>query len=443
MTEQNQSLALSPEFSSEIALINQVGAIIAGAGMYGIKNSSQAIVLMALVVEQDKPITSVMQLLAACGRAMRSYHIVDGKPSKRSDAMQSEFEQAGGAILFHVRTDDMVAGTAFKDAKKLDDKARERATKRFELLWQFECLNKEERLGSKGTKLTTEIAKLAIDGEETVIRTYADAEEKGLTKANDGGIKANWRRTPKAMLTARFITEVVRLLAAHLIVGFMEESEARDVAEDAKRIPQRPEEIQALIDDAREKAVKSDDPEERRRYAAIAAELQIELDNRISELDNRVSSILSKREPEAKPVPLEVVREVDPGHPTLENKAPEGTPEPEKTEKRASKPKKEDKQAPATSETGPSTASVPESGTTATKRAAGPPGGEEWPSHEVKYISLSGVKGMKLGDISPDNIKRCKVRWVDKYAAEIAKDEGKKAEALAFLAAFRHHFPQE
>src|SRR5882757_7466319 len=84
--------------------MSKAAATIAESGMFGLKNPAQAMTLMLLCqAEGMNPI-----------EAFRTYHIVEGKPSMRADAMQGKFESRGGGIIWHVRTDVMVAGTLFR-----------------------------------------------------------------------------------------------------------------------------------------------------------------------------------------------------------------------------------------------------------------------------------------------------------------------------------------
>ena len=156
--------------------------------------------------------------------AMKRYHIIEGRPSMRADAMQAEFIAHGGGVVFHVRSDDMCAATFFADRSKLDDAARKRAVDRFEKLWLLEC----EPDPAKRSKIILDIAKLSMDGEEGIIRTYADCELKGITEGAKG-TKANWKTSPRQMLTARVLTEGIRLVAPGLIAGVYTPEEVQDV----------------------------------------------------------------------------------------------------------------------------------------------------------------------------------------------------------------------
>lgn len=186
--------------------------------------------------------------------AMKRYHIVEGRPSMRADAMQAEFIAKGGGILFHVRTDQMVAATLFIDKSKMDAESRKRATDRFEILWRLDL----EVDDAKRSELMISAAQLSVEGEETIIRTLADCIDKGLAcKSGGQELKANWRSSPRQMLTARVITEGVRLVNPGLIAGIYSEDETRDIIQqdraEAQRITTEPKPgdepaIKAMID---------------------------------------------------------------------------------------------------------------------------------------------------------------------------------------------------
>lgn len=66
--------------------IEAVGKYIAGSGMFGCKNEAQGVVLaMTCHMEGITPI-----------QFNRIYHMIDGKPSMRADAMLAEFNKRGG-----------------------------------------------------------------------------------------------------------------------------------------------------------------------------------------------------------------------------------------------------------------------------------------------------------------------------------------------------------
>lgn len=210
--------------------------------------------------------------------AMKRYHIVEGRPSMRADAMQAEFLAHGGAIIFHVRTDEMVAATLFSDKTKVDDAARKRAKDRFATMWALDCETDDQ----KRAKLMVEVSEHSIEGEETIIRTFADCQAKGITEGRDG-TKANWKTSPRQMLTARVITEGVRLVNPGLIAGIYNEDETADIVrqeKEARETPISPEvkeriemKVEAMIDEA----ATTDDDLERQRLHKEAIRLEKEV----------------------------------------------------------------------------------------------------------------------------------------------------------------------
>lgn len=235
---------------------------IAKSGMFGITNPSQAICLMMLC--KSEGIDPIL--------ALRRYHLIEGKPSMRADAMAGEFEAHGGLILWHVRNDAAAAATFFSDRKKVDDKAIERAKAR------FTALDGEDWDAA---------AALAYPGEDTIIRTFADAVEKKLAmswkKGENGAkgewvIKHNWMQSKRQMLTARCVTEGVRLMAPGLIAGIY----TPDELEDAKGATQHDAEegdanaIRAMLAGYMERAENAT-PHERKRLYGLASDLKVKL----------------------------------------------------------------------------------------------------------------------------------------------------------------------
>jgi hypothetical protein len=71
------------------------------SGLFGLKDPAQALALMALCeAEGLHP-----------AQAIRDYHIIQGKPAMKSDAMLARFQRAGGRVDWHSYTDEKVAGT--------------------------------------------------------------------------------------------------------------------------------------------------------------------------------------------------------------------------------------------------------------------------------------------------------------------------------------------
>src|ERR1017187_8567795 len=96
---------------------------IAESKMFGVTNEAQALALMLLC--QAEGLHPVL--------ALRRYHIIDGKPSMRADALQGEFEQVG-SILWHERTEKECSATFFREKKQCTDAAVKRAKTRYKAM---------------------------------------------------------------------------------------------------------------------------------------------------------------------------------------------------------------------------------------------------------------------------------------------------------------------
>lgn len=223
MTTQNDTTTLaiaSPVAIQSLEEMDGVAKKLAASGLMG-KNTTPEMVFGLMLLCQCEGLNPIS--------AMKRYHIVEGRPSMRADAMQAEFLAHGGAIIFHVRTDGMVAATLFSDKSKLDDGARKRANDRFAAMWDLDCCDDD----SERSELMVKVASFSMEGEETIIRTFADCQAKGITEGRDG-TKANWKSSPRQMLTARVITEGVRLVNPGLIAGIYNEDETADIVRQEK-----------------------------------------------------------------------------------------------------------------------------------------------------------------------------------------------------------------
>lgn len=186
---------------------------VAVSGMFGIVKKEQAMCLFMIC--QAEGINPMM--------ALRRYHLIDGRPAMRADFMQGDFFARGGGIAWHIRAKDMACATFYRDAKKIDDAARKRGSDRFKLLWKLEFeKDPKARGGLMGT-----LADLSMDGEETILRTYADFEERGVTEGKNG-TKDNWRKFAAEMLTARVASAGIRVVDPGLIAGVSSPEELED-----------------------------------------------------------------------------------------------------------------------------------------------------------------------------------------------------------------------
>lgn len=271
MTQPSNQLATQPAMAIQtLDDMDRVAKSIAGSGMFGITRPDQAIALMLLCqAEGLNPIA-----------ALRRFHLIEGKPSMRADAMQGEFQTRGGGILWHRRTDAEVAASFFEDAKKMDKQAVERCKVRYEAMSSNDLKTADEQ---------------AWPGEVTVIRTMADADAK-KTSMSWNKEKGEWKRkhvwqaNPRQMLTARCVTEGIRLTNPALIAGIYSEDEVTDIV-DAQRdeyaqIASDPnatdrEAMEAILRQHEDDAAVANTDAERKRLQGLAAEMRC----RIADLD--------------------------------------------------------------------------------------------------------------------------------------------------------------
>jgi hypothetical protein len=77
-----------------------LAASLVKSGLFGLKDEAQALALMALCeAEGMHP-----------AQAIRDYHIVQGRPAMKADAMLARFQRAGGSVHWPQYTDEKVVG---------------------------------------------------------------------------------------------------------------------------------------------------------------------------------------------------------------------------------------------------------------------------------------------------------------------------------------------
>jgi hypothetical protein len=137
------------------------------SGLFGVKNEAQALALMALCeAEGMHP-----------ARAVQEFHIVQGRPAMKADAMLARFQRAGGKVDWHDYTDAKVTGT-FSHPQ---------------------------------------------GGSVRIEWTFEQAKKIGLTG------KDNWKNYPRAMLRARCISEGVRTVFPGIAQGMYTVEEVGDM----------------------------------------------------------------------------------------------------------------------------------------------------------------------------------------------------------------------
>ena len=81
--------------------LERLAEAIAKSGLFGIKTRDQAVALMMIASAEGRH-----PALAA-----RDYDIVNGRPTKKAEAMMRDFIQAGGKVEWHALTDEMADAT--------------------------------------------------------------------------------------------------------------------------------------------------------------------------------------------------------------------------------------------------------------------------------------------------------------------------------------------
>lgn len=141
---------------------------VAQSGLFGFKSAAQAFALMC--VAQADGIPPI--------KAVQQYHIIEGKPALKSEAMLARFQAAGGKIRWTERTAQRVS------------------------LWLSHPQS----------------------GELEVSWDMERAKAAGLAGKNQ------WRSYPMQMMSARCISEGVRALCPACLGGFYTPEEERDMA---------------------------------------------------------------------------------------------------------------------------------------------------------------------------------------------------------------------
>lgn len=148
--------------------MEKMAGVIAQSGLFGVRHPVQALALMLVAqAEGLHPAT-----------AAQDYHIIQGRPALRTDAMLARFQAAGGKVQWHDYTDDVVSATFSHPAG-----------------------------GSLRVEWTIERARTAgLAGKET------------------------WKQYPRAMLRARVISEGIRTVYPGVLSGMYTPEEIRDMA---------------------------------------------------------------------------------------------------------------------------------------------------------------------------------------------------------------------
>lgn len=148
--------------------VERMAVAIAKSGLFGMKSPDQAMALM-LVAQAEGMHPAI---------AARDFHVIQGRPALKADAMLARFQAAGGKVRWTAYTNERVAG----------------------------------------------VFSHAAGGEVEVEWTIAQAKAANLTG------KDVWRQYPRAMLRARVISEGIRTVFPGVAVGVYTPEEIGDMA---------------------------------------------------------------------------------------------------------------------------------------------------------------------------------------------------------------------
>ncbi len=143
-------------------------------------------------MEQPEQIFALMMICQSEGlhpiQALKRYHIIEGRPSMRADAMQAEFQRQGGTLEWVESTDEAC-----------------------EAIFSHASSPKPFRL-------------------RVTLKQYIDSGvAMGWDKStNKQVVKKNWRQFPAAMLRARVISSGVRAVLPGVVAGIYTPEEVQD-----------------------------------------------------------------------------------------------------------------------------------------------------------------------------------------------------------------------
>jgi hypothetical protein len=164
-----------------MADIQKMAKVAAESKMFGFKSEAEAMAIMLLCQAEDMHPAI----------AMRDFHVIQGRPALKSDAMLARFQTSGGKVNWTSYTDEVVTGV-FSHPQ---------------------------------------------GGDVSISWTMEMAHRLGFTK------KENWRNYPRAMMRARCISEGIRTVFPACVAGVYTPEEVQDFtpAKGAKVVDVMPE----------------------------------------------------------------------------------------------------------------------------------------------------------------------------------------------------------
>jgi hypothetical protein len=177
----SNTIALRPEQQTGITLsdMQTMAQAVARSGLFGVKTPDQALALM-LVAHAEGMHPAI---------AARDYHIIEGRPAMKADAMLARFQSAGGKVRWTVMTEDKVSAVFSHPAGG-----------EVEITWTLEMAQKA-RLSTKTQR--------------------------------DGGPNM-WQKFPRQMLRARVVSEGIRTVFPGVLAGTYTPEEITDMDDHPK-----------------------------------------------------------------------------------------------------------------------------------------------------------------------------------------------------------------
>jgi hypothetical protein len=179
ITSSGGNLSVYSKITDPIHAMQVMGEMIAGSGMFGCTKTEQGMVLAMQCLAEGKPPLELA----------KTYHIIEGKLTMRADAMLGRYLTSGGKVKWTERSDKRVAATWICDGNEVE-----------------------------------------------IVVTIEEMTKNGVALGNNGKLKTNWQRFPRQMLTARNVSEAVRLLMPQIVSGIYTPEEVSDFSNSDRQI---------------------------------------------------------------------------------------------------------------------------------------------------------------------------------------------------------------
>jgi hypothetical protein len=170
----NEMVVTQPNYSLQD--IREISADLAKSGLFAMKTTEQVFAMMMIC--RSEGIDPV--------QAVKRYHIIDGKPSMRADAMQADFMRQGGTVEWIVSNAEECHAVFSHSA----------SPRPFEI--------------------------------HLKVKDYMDSGVAMVWKDGKQILKDNWKKSPAAMLRARAISNGVRAVLPGVVAGIYTPEETQD-----------------------------------------------------------------------------------------------------------------------------------------------------------------------------------------------------------------------